>query len=157
MDFYTEHRGTKYCSLACRQRASYEQQRKIVEEKKPKREPKACLHCGKEFIPRDERQKYCASECANVHYRITHKEEIKKKKKRKPRQPYYYKKTDGIVAAKPKPIEKPSPATQRWAKMSWLDLTKELLYYGLRYPEAQLMAKTNTLPEDFGLKRKRER
>ena len=70
---------------------------------------------------------------------------------------YEYQKDDGVEAFKPqpKPIEKLSPASQRWAKMSWADLTKELLYYGIKYKDAQLMAERNTLPEDFGLKRKK--
>lgn len=161
-EFETEHRGTKYCSLSCRQSAADEQRVKSVENRKPKHEPKECLHCGKEFIPRDGRQIYCCTECATQRYRLEYKslaEERKKdkaEKKKKPKKPYY-KKNDGIeeVKPQPKPIAKLSPASRRWAKMSWADLTKELLYYGLRYPDAQVMAQNNTLPKDFGLKRKK--
>lgn len=161
-EFHTEHRGTKYCSPACRLRAADEQRVKSVENRKPKHEPKECLHCGKEFIPRDGRQIYCCTECATQRYRLEYKslaEERKKakaEKKKEPKKPTYdYKKNEGIEEIQPKPIAKLSLASQRWAKMSWADLTKELLYYGIKYKDAQLMAKNNTLPEDFGLKRKR--
>lgn len=161
-EFHTEHRGTKYCSPACRLRAADEQRVKSAENRKPKHEPKECLHCGKEFIPRDGRQIYCCTECATQRYRLEYKslaEERKKakaEKKKEPKKPKYdYKKNEGIEEIQPKPIAKLSPASQRWAKMSWADLTKELLYYGIKYKDAQLMAESNTLPEDFGLKRKK--
>ena len=68
---------------------------------------------------------------------------------------YEYNKDEGIVKPQPKPIAKLSPASRRWAKMNWLELTKELDYYHLRYIDAQVMAKNNTLPAEFGLKRKK--
>lgn len=164
-EFETEHRGTKYCSLSCRQSAAAKQQNEC-NKRRPKvhYDPKACLHCGKEFTPREKRQIYCSKECADIHNRLKYKalaEERKKakaeRKKKEPpkKQEYKYKKYDGIEIPQPKPIEKLSPATRRWAKMSWMELSKELAYYGLRYTDAQLMAKNNTLPEDFGLKRKK--
>lgn len=48
-----------------------------------------------------------------------------------------------------------SPASQRWIMMPWVELTKELDYYGITYPQSQVMKENNTLPEDFGLKRKK--
>ena len=54
----------------------------------------------------------------------------------------------------PKDIQKLSPASQRWATMSWQDLTKELDKFGLTYKESQIMAKNNTLPKTFGQKKR---
>ena len=70
---------------------------------------------------------------------------------------YEYNKDDGVEAFKPqpKPIAKLSPASRRWARMNWLELTKELDYYGITYPQSQIMKENNTLPEEFGLKRKK--
>ena len=70
---------------------------------------------------------------------------------------YQYQKDDGVEAFKPqpKPIAKLSPASRRWARMNWLELTKELDYYGITYPQSQIMKENNTLPEEFGLKRKK--
>lgn len=71
---------------------------------------------------------------------------------------YRYNKHEGLED-KPKEVkretQKVSPASQRWAQMSWFDLTKELMHYKMSYGQSQAMAENNTLPEDFGLKRKR--
>lgn len=100
----------------------------------PASKEKICPKCGKKFIPLYPNRKYCSDEC---------------KKK------YQYKKNP-IEEVKEKPKEKKiSPASKRWAKMDWQDLTKELDYYGIRYRDAQRMAENDTLPKDFGLKRKR--
>lgn len=168
MEYVTEHRGTKYCSPSCRKNALKKQQ-DILNMMRPKvhYDPKACLHCGKEFIPREKRQIYCSKECSAIHnrkkYHALAEERKKAKEERKALLPqekpkkktYKYKKNEGIETPQPKPIENLSPASKRWAKMSWTELTQELLYYKLRYTDAQLMAKNNTLPEDFGLKRKK--
>lgn len=48
----------------------------------------------------------------------------------------YENKWAGLEELKPKKkreTRKVSPASQRWAKMSWDDLTKELLYYKMKY------------------------
>jgi hypothetical protein len=39
--------------------------------------------------------------------------------------------------------------------MSWDEVVRENMYYGLRYPDSQIMAYAGTLPEDYGLKRKK--
>lgn len=170
-EFFTEHRGTKYCSPSCRRKTAAEQRKASVNKNKVTLEPKECRHCKKEFIPREKRQIYCSKECSAIYKRLEYraiaeerkkaKEEERKRleveKKSSPKKKVYlYKKYDGIedVAPKPKQIQKLSPASRRWAKMSWIELTKELEYYKLKYTDAQLMAKNNTLPKDFGLKRK---
>ena len=164
--FFAENRQKKYCSVSCRNQACYEVTKERAKSKYP---PKECKHCGKEFVPRDIRQIYCSKECSAIHNRLKYQalaEERKKAReeskrleaemrKNEPKKEYQYRKYDGIEVPQPKPIEKLSPASKRWAKMSWMELTKELQYYGLRYPDAQLMAKNNTLPKDFGLKRKK--
>lgn len=63
--------------------------------------------------------------------------------------------TKPVTETPPKVLTGMSPASRRWATMSWYDLCKELDYYKLKYRDAQLMAQNNTLPEDFGLRRKR--
>ena len=137
------------------------------------KEPIICLHCGKEFIPRSGNQIFCARECSTLYHRRlnnppkertcarcgklftvtgTNKQycsdECRKKKEYK-----YSKKI--VEDDKEKPKKKISPASKRWAKMSWERLTEELLYYGIKYRDAQVMAENNTLPKDFGIKRKR--
>lgn len=155
-EFYTEHRGNKYCSSACRIKAADEQRLKSIANRKPKYEPKECLHCGKEFTPRDGRQIYCCTECATQRYRLEYKSLAEeRKKKNKPKKKEYISKKIEAEEVESNPIAKLSPASQRWQKMSWADITKELLYYGIKYKDAQLMAESNTLPEDFGLKRKK--
>lgn len=168
-EFTTEHRGTKYCSPSCKQKVSDEQRKKSIENRKPKHEAMKCLQCGKEFIPKDKRQIFCSKECSAIHNRIKYQAQAEERKKTQPKnvktvkkslpkkQEYQFKKNAGLedIKPQPKPKGKLSPASQRWAKMPWAELTKELLYYGIRYTDAQLMAKNNTLPKDFGLKRKK--
>lgn len=105
---------------------------------------------------------FCSKSCSSKHNGEKRTEESKKRREEgRPKEYrgarlYPYRKNEGVEAApKPKTISKLSPASQRWAKMSWMDLTKELLYYGIGYSESQLMAKDNALPKDFGLKRKK--
>ena len=109
---------------------------------------------------------YCSAECSVAHNRLLAEERKKAREERKrleaemrknepKKYSYQYKKYDGIETPHPKPVENLSPASRRWAKMSWKKLTEELLYYKIRYSDAQLMAKNNTLPEDFGLKKKK--
>lgn len=140
---------------------------------KTERETLICLNCGKEFVPRNGNQIYCSKECTVLYHRkLNHppkertcarcgklftvtgtnkqycSDECRKKK--------VYKYSIKIVKdAKEKPKKKLSPASKRWAKMSWERLTEELLYYGIKYRDAQVMAENNTLPKDFGIKRKR--
>lgn len=69
------------------------------------------------------------------------------------KRPYVYNKNEGLEE-KPKKTRETrnvSPASQRWAKMSWYDLTMELLRYNISYSDSQAMAYNNTLPEDFGI------
>ena len=54
-----------------------------------------------------------------------------------------------------KVVAKLNRAAKRWATMSWEEVTRENEYYGLRYPDSQIMEYNGTLPEDYGLKRKK--
>lgn len=180
-EFFTKFKQTKYCSDKCKISA-YEKQQKGYAELKPKStkkiqkvelKPRNCLHCGKEFVPTNGNQVYCSKECCVQYHRKLNQPASKEKiclrcgKKFIPiyanrkycsdecKKKYQYKKNP-IEEVKEKPKEKKiSPASKRWAKMSWERLTEELLHYGIKYRDAQRMAENDTLPKDFGLKRKR--
>ena len=108
-----------------------------------------CIWCNKP-ITNSAHALYCPK-CREQARRETRKRvDEKKKLKRRLNKELQNRKTEAF-----KPVTKLSPASERWAKMSWFDLTKELLHYKMSYPESQVAAKNNTLPEDFGLKRKR--
>ena len=67
---------------------------------------------------------------------------------------YKYNKNHGIEQPKEEETHKPlSAAAQRWAKMSWYDICKELDYYKLKYRDAQMLATNDMLPEDWGMHR----
>jgi hypothetical protein len=118
-----------------------------------------CKRCGEKPTPSNKAW-YCP-ECKKIVTKetIDRATEIRKIRRRlkADKIKYHYQKNEGIeeVSPKPKPIAKLSPASKRWASMSWDELAKELDYYHLRYPDAQVMALNNTLPKDFGLKRKK--
>ena len=177
-EFYAENGHTKYCSDECKKTAYKKQQKEYAGkrnagERNVVKEPIICLHCGKEFIPRSGNQIFCARECSTLYHRRLNNppkertcarcgkvftvtksnqqycsDECRKKKE------YRYSKKI-VNDDKTNPKKKISPASKRWAKMSWERLTEELLYYGIKYRDAQVMAENNTLPKDFGIKRKR--
>lgn len=105
--------------------------------------PKICARCGKEYIPTTGSSKYCGDECRNA------------------AASHYWKKYTGmpvdVDSAEPceKVIAKLNRPAKRWAKMSWTDVTLENEYYGFSYKESQIRAYAGTLPEDYGLKRKK--
>lgn len=169
----------KYCGDSCRKYAYNEKQREYARVRvktKPKKiytEPIKCVGCGIEFIPHTGHQIYCTSWCRTQCQRKIHQPTSKEKvceicgkvfTQISPNQKYCSeecaKKVRYEYQSKPaenvsKTNEKLSGAKKRWAKMSWEELNKELIYYGITYKDAQLMAKNNTLPIDFGLKRKK--
>ena len=154
-EFEAKHNRIKYCSAYCSEKSA-DQQRAINAEKcKAKRQPKKCVYCGEEFIPNSNKQMFCSKSCSSKHNRKRKPKNYDPKEKRSPRI-YGYKKNEGVEVPKPKPkqIQKLSPASQRWATMPWLDLTKELIKFGLTYKESQIMAKNNTLPKEFGHKKR---
>lgn len=161
-EFETVHRGRKYCCDDCRDKAAEEQRKKSklargkkYVEKKPI-SARECAGCGEAFTPTHGSQLYCCDDCRDK----KRKERALARGKIKPitdapkKYEYKYKKYEGLEV-EPKPTANLSPASKRWAKMSWTDLTKELLYYKMSYPEAQKLAEGNMLPEDFGLARKK--
>lgn len=114
-----------------------------------------CRRCGE--VPLNSNHEwYCPTCRAIVKKEIQHRQnEQRKANRRAKRGAYHYKKNEGIENPAPKARRSfSSPASKRWASMSWEDLTKELLYYRMNYPESQIRAEKNTLPEDFGKKRK---
>lgn len=116
---------------------------------------KLCMKCG--VVPlKSKHEWYCPTCRAMARKEAERKQNEKRKAKR--RGVYSFKKSEGIENPTPKIVSSlTSPASKRWARMSWEDLTKELLYYKMSYPESQVRAEKNTLPEDFGLKKKRAR
>ena len=171
--FYAENGHTKYCSDECKKTAYKNQQKGYAGKRNAVKEPIICLHCGKEFIPRNGNQIYCSRECTILYHRKLNHPQIERtcarcgklftvtgtnkqycsdecRKKKEYRYSIKIVKDD-----KTNPKKKISPASKRWAKMSWERLTEELLYYGIKYRDAQVMAENNTLPKEFGIKRKR--
>lgn len=149
--FYAERRQQKYCSAECRYQATYDNTKsKMVKKpnqkrKKPDYSPKMCPYCGKEFIPKHGSQKYCCPEHADLQIR-RERTLLQNERKR-------------TINETPKKVEKKkpkyvSPASKRWAKMTLTELDRELLYYHIDYGQSQVMAESNTLPEDFGLRKK---
>lgn len=134
----------KFCSKNCGTKWHYHQNKVILEDKN-------CVICGDTFTPRNGDQVTCG------------KDECKKKRHyqrvaeyRQRNKEYAYKKDEGLEEIKPKAlISLTSPASRRWARMPWKELTMELDYYGLSYCASQILAEINALPEDFGKKRKR--
>ena len=173
-EFYAENGHTKYCSNECKKTAYKIQQKGYAGKRNAVKEPIICLHCGKEFMPRNGNQIYCSRECTVLYHRKLNKPTSKEKKcaicgkeftptyhnqkycsdecRRKKVYQYHKKPIDNVEKPKEKKL---SPASKRWAKMSTDELIREMNYYGLNYPQTQVMALNNTLPEDFGLKRKR--
>jgi len=151
-EYIQQHGREKYCSDDCRIKVINEKKKEAYNKSTLTGKPKICEECGKEFFPHSEKQRFCCKSCSSKHNR---KDQLKRKKKRGPRL-YGYQKNTGVEAPKPKPkqIEKLSPASQRWASMSWWDLTLELDKFGLTYKESQIMAKNNTLPKEFGYKKR---
>ena len=110
---------------------------------------RTCKRCGK---PCESNKAWYCDECRDVAIRETRERNNESKRVQR-----RIENENKVALAKKKKREKAmsSPASKRWASMSWTELSKELLYYGLRYPDAQVMAQNNTLPKDFGLKRKK--
>lgn len=139
-EFETYRESAKFCSQSCAGQYN-------SKTRKSNLPPQKCIVCGRMFAPWNKNQVTCGRKsCQRKHDAEQHK---------KKRGTYKYQKNEGLES--PKPIKKKtiSPASKRWASMSWKELTMELLYYRMSYPEAQLMAEKNTLPEDFGKKRKK--
>lgn len=138
-EFETYRESAKFCSKSCAGQYN-------SKTRKANLPPQRCTVCGRMFDPWNKKQVTCGSKtCQRKH---------DAEQKKKSRGTYKYQKNEGLEV--PKSKKKPtSPASKRWASMSWKELTMELDLYGLSYPQSQLMAEKNTLPEDFGLKRKK--
>ena len=95
------------------------------------KQKRRCLlsSCGKAYVPKSARQKYCCREC--------------------------YKKAVGSNKGCSEDASlstlKALIPSQRWEKMSWKELTAELASMHKSYGDVQQMYYNNTLPEDFGL------
>ena len=160
-EFETVHRGRRYCSDDCRDNAAEEQRKKSklargkkYVEKKPI-SARECEWCGEAFTPTCEWQLYCCVDCRkkkNKEIAFSKRKITVTNTPKKYR--YSFNKNEGLEEVAPKPIVNLSPASKRWAKMSWLDLTKENEYYGIDYKTSQIMAQQGTLPEDYGKRKK---
>ena len=117
---------------------------------------KLCMKCG--VVPLKSKHEWYCPECRELAKKESRERDNEKRKAARKGFAYRFKKPEEIEGAIPKARRTlTSPASKRWARMSWTDLTKELLHYKMSYPESQLRAEKNTLPEDFGLKKKRDR
>lgn len=118
---------------------------------------KMCTKCG--MVPlKSNHERYCPT-CREIAIKES-KERANARKRAKRRHGSFrfnFKTPEEIEGPKPKVLSSlTSPASRRWAKMPWKELTLELMYYKMSYPESQLRAENNTLPKDFGLKRKKD-
>lgn len=182
-DFETTDSKVKYCSKACAQRAIDRKKRESMQRVAAALPPIKCVECGREFVPSSKLVRVCSPECrsARLSRVVKHLEpkacaicgkvftpksssakycsdECRKEAVRR-------KNTKSIEPAPASPVSETSPlpkreaklnaAARRWAKMSWDELSKENEYYGMWYKESQIRAYAGTLPEDYGLKRKK--
>ena len=178
--FLATHGGEKYCSDSCRGTANISRAIASYERRKKPLLPRKCANCGIEFQPRHGSQKYCSKTCNNENRRktvgimicpvckkefmpTTFNQKYCSKEcgktiwtttKYEYDYEYEYKKYAGVEKKPKKEKKYASAAVKRWAKMNTDDLLRELAYYGIKYKDAQLMAQNDTLPEDFGKKKK---
>lgn len=177
--YKTTNSRSKYCSTTC----AYEAQltRKKLSLKKVVHEPINCENCGAEFVPKNSRARFCCDEC-RIKYRPTADKPSAEGRTYPPRTCEQCGKNyiplsgstkycsdecrteanrirnsrpGSSAAPAQKAIAKLNRAAKRWATMSWDEVVQENMYYGLRYPDSQRMAHDGTLPEDYGLKRKK--
>ena len=108
-------------------------------------DPKNCIICGKEFIPKNRVQVTCGnSECQKVM-----------------RTQYKYTKRNGEIAALHKYRKKKRMSTEewnaltpseRWERMTLPEVSAACNKCRISYGKAQTMRQMGTLPEDFGRK-----
>jgi predicted nucleic acid-binding Zn ribbon protein len=108
--------------------------------------PKNCAVCGKEFTPRASQAKYCSEECYKKHLSMQNQKRIIET-------PVVEEPTQQTTPVK-KTMVKLNAAARRWATMSWDEVVRENMYYGLRYPDSQTMAYAGTLPRNYGKEHK---
>ncbi len=182
-EFETTNSIVKYCGKVCACKSSSIRSGKYA--KHASHEPRACVECGGEFIPKSKASRFCCKDCYKAYYarlqirpfkakicEICGKEFIpnsvsakyccdecrkEAQKKAHKKGSYQYKRDADMETSEPQKKGTPkSPASRRWAKMSWDEVLRENDYYGLRYRDSQIMAEKGTLPEDYGLKKKRK-
>lgn len=177
-EFETSNSVTKYCSDECRRKArrktSREYARTVVYP------PRSCEECGKEFTPRAKNSRFCCTECSVQYHKRKHlkgglapkkcavcgkeftpnsasakycSDDCRKRAQQmKGTKPFAEENTEVIPQKRMAGL---NAAARRWAKMSWTEVTLENEYYGFSYKESQIRAYAGTLPEDYGLKRKK--
>ena len=108
-------------------------------------EPKNCIICGKEFIPRNGKQVTCGShECRKEmgkKYKYTKRHgEIKTRRRYSNMRRYDVKCWNALTSA------------ERWKMMSLREISVACAKCNISYGKAQVMYQNNVLPEDFGKK-----
>ena len=164
-EFETTSSTAKYCSKVCVCKARSIRSGKYA--KRASHEPRACIECGGEFIPKSKASRFCCKDCYKAYYaklqvkpyktkvcEICGKEftpnsssakycsdECRKEAQKKAHKKgaYQYNKEAETPVPQKRGTPK-SPASRRWASMSWDKLIRENDYYGLRYRDSQLMA-----------------
>lgn len=139
--FTAKHARKVFCCSACGTKWHNDNNR-------IKKTPKKCIICGREFIPWNKTQVTCGSkECKYAH-------NLSQKKKKKGA--YLYAKNSGLPQTQPqvnkkyKKWEECTPA-ERWERMTWLELSAELIRMHITYGQAQTLKEQGRLPDDFGL------
>lgn len=176
--FETRYKNQVYCSKLCACKSNNIRGLKYI--KRVHHEPKACAECGKEFIPKNIKSKFCCKECKRVYYAKQPKKGFAPKKCeycgkefipnsssgkyccekcRKAGAKEAHSKssvhTQNYTSEKTKARSQypDVPASKRWEKMALAERNGEARKYHLSYGQAQAMAYCGTLPEDFGIKR----
>lgn len=117
------------------------------EKRKPLKEHRECVICGKGFTPWNKKQVTCGRKDCTRAYSL-----IQKKKKRGV---YKYAKNGGLTMPPPTPQKKKKhwadcTPEERWEQMTWVELSAELARLRLKYGQAQVLKQQGKLPDDFG-------
>jgi hypothetical protein len=173
-EFETTNSVVKYCGEICACKARSIKSLKYA--KRVSQEPRACVECGGEFIPKSTLSRFCSQDCRKIYTTKNYKknfqpkicthcgkefipnstgakycsEECRNKGKKKAEE----KKASERKSPNTKKIKKSDypdvPSSKRWEKMNLAERSKECARYHLTYGQAQTMAYGGKLPEDFG-------
>lgn len=138
-EFTPNRPDQKFCCLDCAKK--YLAFKRIIP-------PKICEICGNEFTPNRPNQRTCSDKCRN-------------KLAQKKWQEVYKKKQETPVQKKPKKYTAEewnalTPA-ERWEQMKLKGIEAECLRLGVSYGKLQTMYYNGTLPNDFGIKKRKTR
>lgn len=143
-DFIKKRKDQIFCCHSCA--VSYHNAKR-----KPLKDKKNCVICGKEFYPWNKNQVTCGrKECVKTNSNNN-------KKKKKKRGAYLYAKNGGLKMPPSPPKKKVKPwdectPSERWERMSLTELSREIarLYPGKSFGQVRILKEQGLLSEDFG-------